>query len=227
MFIFISAVLRDHKRLASKLTSDELRAIRDYVEERLRHEQADINFRLYALRNDYDVTVRRSSETISDLYQELNEKKEIIKHYQGTDQNISTVIKQKEQRWERKQELLLTEIEKLEGEATRTNTRLQYVESDLEQKCKDVKELEEKLEEANKTNEVIAEAKSVLRERDETKNEVLKVKMEVDKRDRHIQALEKTIAELRKTIDDFDKGRKFSDLKVSAMQEELRRQVGS
>lgn len=227
MFIFISAVLRDHKRLAAKLTSDELRAIRDYVEERLRHEQADINFRLYALRNDYDVTVRRSSETISDLYQELNEKKEIIKHYQGTDQNISTVIKQKEQRWERKQELLLTEIEKLEGEATRANTRLQYVESDLEQKCKDVKELEEKLEEANKTNEVIAEAKSVLRERDETKNEVLKVKMEVDKRDRHIQVLEKTIAELRKTIDDFDKGRKFSDLKVSAMQEELRRQVGS
>ena len=226
MFVnLFSAVLRDHHRLASKLTSDELKAIRDYIEERLRQEQADVNFRLYALRNDYDVTVRRSSETISELVQELSEKKEVIKHYQNSDQNISVVIKQKEQRWEKKQEIMLTEIEKLEGEATKAQVQLQFVKSDLEQKINELNELHETLEESNTVNATIEEAKQVLKERHETKNDLLKVKMEVDKRDKQIQLLDKTVGDLRKTIDDADKGKKMSELKVASMQGELRKQV--
>lgn len=169
--------------------------------------------------------MRRSSETISDLYQELSEKKEIIKHYQSSDQNISTVVKQKEQRWEKKQELLMTEIEKLEGEATRAKAKLKHVESDLEMKCKDVKELEEKLDEANKAIEMVEEAKSVLKERDERTNELLKFKLEIDKRDIKIQNQDRAIQELRKGLHEFDKGQKFSEMKVTAMQDELRKQV--
>ncbi|XP_045173288.1 uncharacterized protein LOC123534893 [Mercenaria mercenaria] len=221
----IEALFRDHKRLASKLTSDELRAIRDYIEERIRQEQADINFRLYALQNDFDVTVRKSSETISDLYQEVNEKKEVIEHYKKSDEAISTVHKQREQRWEKKQELLVTEIEKLEGEATRSKTRLQHAEKDLEEKSNDIKTLEEKLEEANKAVETVEEAKLVLTERDETKKEVLKLKMEIDKRDRLVQHHERNIAALKNEIEEFNREKKMNEMKVTSVQDELRKQM--
>lgn len=223
-YIF-SALFRDHKRLASKLTSDELRAIRDYIEDRIRQEQADINFRLYALQNDYDVTVRRSNETISDLYQELNEKKEIIQHYQNSDKAITTVHKQKELRWEKKQELLLTEIEQLEGEATRSKTRLQHAEIELEQKSNEMKTLQENLDEANKAVETVEEARLVLTERDEQKKEIFKLKMEMDKRDRLVQQHERTINALKKEVENFDRDKKFNEMKVNSVQEELRKQM--
>lgn len=223
-YIF-SALFRDHKRLASKLTSDELRAIRDYIEDRIRQEQADINFRLYALQNDYDVTVRRSNETISDLYQELNEKKEIIQHYQNSDKAITTVHKQKELRWEKKQELLLTEIEQLEGEATRSKTRLQHAETELEQKSNEMKTLQENLDEANKAVETVEEARLVLTERDEQKKEIFKLKMEMDKRDRLVQQHERTINALKKEVENFNRDKKFNEMKVNSVQEELRKQM--
>lgn len=224
MFLF-SALLRDQKRLASKLTSDELRAIRDYIEERIRQEQSDINFRLYALQNDYDVTVRKSSETISDLYLELNEKKEIIKHYQKSGEAISTVHKQKEERWEKKQELLLSEIEKIEGESARTKTKLKEVEGQLEERSNEVKKLEEELEDANKQVALVEEAKVVLSERDETQKEMLKLKMDLDKRDRLIHNFEKNVASLKVQIEGFHKERELNEMKVRTMQGELKKQV--
>lgn len=227
MLLLFPAVLRDHKRLASKLTSDELRAIRDYIEERLRQEQADVNFRLYALRNDYDVTVRRSSETISDLHQELSEKKEIIKHYQDTDQNITFIIRQKEDRWAKKQDLLLNEIGKLEGEAVKAKTQLESVQDELNEQSKTVKHLEEKLAVANTCVDKVKEAKEALKERDECRNEVLRLKMDIDQRNRQILGLERTVEDLRKSKEDVDKGDQFSELKVKAMQEKLRKQVNN
>ncbi|KAL4224235.1 hypothetical protein ACF0H5_017688 [Mactra antiquata] len=218
-------LLRDHKRLASKLTSDELRAIRNYIEERLRQEQADINFRLYALQNDYDVTVRKSSETISDLYQELAEKKDIIKHYQTSDEAISVVHKQKEERWDRKQELLLSEIEKLDGESNNTKTKLRETENKLEEKTNDFKKLEEKLEVANKKAETVEEAKKVLNERDETEKEMYRLKMDLDKRDKLIHNNEKTIASLKVQIEEFSREKEFNEMKVNSMQTELRKHM--
>lgn len=219
------AVLRDHKRLASKLTSDELRAIRDYIEERVRQEQADIHFRLYALQNDYDVTVRRSSETISDLYQELNEKKDIIKHYQSSDDTIKNVYKQKETRWEKKQELLLDEIAKLEGEASRTSRRLTEVEKELEQKSKAVETLDEKLTEAEKAVKVVEEAKLIIEDRNENKKEIFKLKMEMDKKDRHINQTERSMNSLQKEMEELKRDKKFNEMKVTSMQDELRKQM--
>ncbi|KAH3886607.1 protein Hook homolog 1-like [Dreissena polymorpha] len=219
------AVLREHKRLASKLTSDEIRAISEYIEERLRQEQADINFRLYALRNDYDITVRRSSETITDLYQELNEKKEIIKHYQSSDKNIIAAHKQKEERWERKQDLLLNEIQKTEGEAAKAKSRLETLESELEKTTKAVSELETKLEIANKAVAKVEEAELVIQERDEGKVEILKLKMEVDKRDRAVSSNEKMIAVLKADLEQLGKDKKYTDMRTTNIQDELRKQV--
>lgn len=171
------------------------------------------------------MTVRRSSETITDLYQELNDKKEIIKHYQNSDEAISTVHKQKAERWDKKQELLVTEIEKLEGEATRLNMRLRHAEQKLEEESKEMSTLEEKLGIASKAVETVEEAKVALKENEDNKKEILRQKMEVDKRDRLVQHHERNTNALKNEIVEFNKDKKYNDMKVTSMQEELRKQV--
>jgi len=225
MDLFLSAVFRDHKRLASKLTSDELRAIQDYVEERLRAEQADINFKLYALRNDYDVTVRRSSETITELYQELNEKKDIIKHYQTSDQTISAVLKQKEERWEKKQEMLMEEIQKCEGKAALAKTNQEALEKEIEEKNTEIIDLGSRLIEANKVAARVEEAEKIVDERDEGRKEIMRLKMELDRRGKLVDSQEQTIKVLRDDIEQLKKEKKYSELKTNSMQAELKRQV--
>ena len=221
----ISALFRDHKRLASKLTSDELRAIRDYIEDRIREEHAEISFRLYALQNDFDVTVRKSSDTISDLYQELNEKKDVIEHYKSSDETITKVHKQKEQRWEKKQELLISEIEKLGGETARIKTKLEDAEKQVEEKSFKIETLEDDLVEANKAVATVDEAKLVLTEYEENKKDILKLKMEVDKRDRIVQTHERTIDALKKDVEELKLEKKMNDMKVTSVQDELRKQM--
>jgi chromosome segregation ATPase len=207
------------------LTSDELRAIRDYIEERIREEHAEISFRLYALQNDFDVTVRKSSDTITDLYQELNEKKDLIEHYKNSDETITKVHKQKEQRWEKKQELLVSEIEKLGDETARTKTRLNNAEKELEEKSNQIETLEENLIEANKVVATVDEAKQVLSEYEENKKDILKLKMEIDKRDRLVQTHERTINALKNEVEELKREKKINDLKVTSVQDELRKQM--
>ena len=60
-------LFREHKRLSYKLTVDELQAIRDFIDERLNQEQYDLYYRLASLQNDFDITLRKSSEAITGL----------------------------------------------------------------------------------------------------------------------------------------------------------------
>ncbi|WAR01397.1 hypothetical protein MAR_007955 [Mya arenaria] len=219
------AVLREHKRLASKLTSEEFRAIRDYIDERVRQEQADVNFRLYALRNDYDVTVRRSSEQITELYQELNEKNDTLKQYQSSDQTVLAMYKQKEERWEKKQEMLINELQKTEGESAKVKTRLETLQTELGKQTQLAQELDAKLEEANKAVERVEEAERVIAEREQGRNEILKLKMEVDKRQKLIQTHERTMKALREDVGQFDREQKYNTIRADNTQKELRKQV--
>ena len=204
---------------------DELRAIRDYIDERLNHEQYNLYFRLASLQNDFDITLRKSSEAITGLQLELNEKNEVLKHYKNSDENIINVHRQREGRWEKKQELLLTEVEKLDDECSRLKARLELVEKDLERKCKEVTELETKVDEAKEAVKAVNEAKHVLEQRDRTTQDILKMKLEIDKRDRVIKTLEDEQRNLNQEIERFKKGKEMNDVKIQSMQKELRKQV--
>ena len=204
---------------------DELRAIRDYIDERLNHEQYNLYFRLASLQNDFDITLRKSSEAITGLQLELNEKNEVLKHYKNSDENIINVHRQREGRWEKKQELLLTEVEKLDDECSRLKARLELVEKDLERKCKEVTELETKVDEAKEAVKAVNEAKHVLEQRDRTTQDILKMKLEIDKRDRVIKTLEDEQRNLNQGIERFKKGKEMNDVKIQSMQKELRKQV--
>ena len=220
-----SALFREHKRLSCKLTVDELRAIRDYIDERLNHEQYNLYFQLASLQNDFDITLRKSSEAITGLQLELNEKNEVLKHYKNSDENIINVHRQREAKWEKKQELLLAEVEKLDDECSRMKARLELVEKDLERKCKEVTELEAKVEEAKQAVQTVDEAKQVLEQRDKTTQDILKMKLEIDKRDRVIKSLEGEQRNLKQEIERFKKEKELNDVKVASMQKELRKQV--
>lgn len=224
LYLF-TALFREHKRLSYKLTIDELHAIRDFIDERLNQEQYNLYYRLASLQNDLDITLRKSSEAITGLQLELNEKNEILKHYKNSDENIINVHRQREGRWEKKQELLMSEIEKLDDECNRTKARLQLVETELEKKCKENTDMVEKVERAKMAVQRMDEAKQVLEQRDKTTEAVLKLKLEIDKRDRIIKTLEGDVRNLRQEIQQFKKEKEFNDVKISGMQKELRKQV--
>ena len=226
IFLFcFAALFREHKRLSYKLTVDELHGIRDFIEERLNQEQYNLYFRLASLQNDFDITLRKSSEAITGLQLELNEKNEVLKHYKTSDENIINVHRQREGRWEKKQELLLSEIEKSDDECSRTKARLQVVEQDLERKCKENAELEEKIAAAQSAVETVDKAKQVIEDRDKKTQDILKMKLEIDKRDRAIKLLEGEVRNLKHEIEMFKKEKELNDMKISTMQKELRKQV--
>ena len=83
----------------------------------------------------------------------------------------------------------------------------------------------DKIEKATEAVRTVDEAKQVLEQRDKTTQDILKTKLEIDKRDRVIKTLEGEIRNLKHVIEQFKKEKEFNDVKISSMQKELRKQV--
>ena len=116
-------------------------------------------------------------------------------------------------------------MEKLDDEVTKTKARLQQVEEELAKKCRENLDMADKIEKATEAVRTVDEAKQVLEERDATTQDILKMKLEIDKRDRFIKTLEGEIRNLKHEIENFKKEKAFNDVKISSMQKELRKQV--
>ena len=121
--------------------------------------------------------------------------------------------------------MLLAEVEKLDDECTKTKARLQEVEEELAKKCQENKDMNDKIEKAEEAVRTVDEARKVLKERDAAMQDILKIKLEIDKRDRVIKTLEGDIRNLKHEIELFKKEKAFNDVKISSMQNELRKQV--
>ena len=121
--------------------------------------------------------------------------------------------------------MLLAEVEKLDDECTKTKARLQEVEEELAKKCQENKDMNDKIEKAEEAVRTVDEARKVLKERDAAMQDILKMKLEIDKRDRVIKTLEGDIRNLKHEIELFKKEKAFNDVKISSMQNELRKQV--
>ncbi|KAL3857514.1 hypothetical protein ACJMK2_012176 [Sinanodonta woodiana] len=223
--ICFSALFREQKRLANKLTYDELRALKEFVKNRVFQDTADLYYKLQSLQSDYDVQLRNSSETIANLRKELEQKQKILDQYKSSDDNILKIQKQREERWDKKQKQLEADIDKYKDMSLKLQARMRDLEKSLHEKEALLDEAERKVAELEKKAAVVDEAKEVLTERDKFQDEILRLKLEVDKRDRYLKTAEKELLNAREEREQILKERRLGDVKVTAMKNELEKQV--
>ncbi|KAK3587074.1 hypothetical protein CHS0354_014946 [Potamilus streckersoni] len=221
----LDALFREQKRLANKLTYDELRALKEFVKNRVFQDTADLYYKLQSLQSDYDVALRNSSETIANLRKELEQKQKILDQYKSSDDNILKIQKQREERWEKKQKQLEADIEKYKDMSLKLQAKMRDLEKALQEKEVLLDDAERKVAELEKKAAVVDEAKEVLIERDKFQDEILRLKLEMDKRDKYLKTAEKELLNAREEREQIIKERRLGDVKVTAMKNELEKQV--
>ncbi|KAL5016092.1 hypothetical protein ScPMuIL_005681 [Solemya velum] len=142
----IEVLFRENRRLANKLTQDELKSLRRYIEDVVSYEHGEMAFKLTALRTEYNADMRKHSDTIEALQQELQDKDTLIKHFSKSDENLAMVHKKRGERLEQIQTVLVNDIETATVKCRTLSEQLVDVKSDIEKKAQIIQEQNMRLE---------------------------------------------------------------------------------
>jgi chromosome segregation ATPase len=224
-FFLLAGLFREHKRLANKLTQSEIRSLSKYIRERMEHAQRDLKFQLESLSSDYDLKLDDLEDAVTALKRELKQKNELLDEYKRSDDNLATVHKKREERLEIKQTELLLDLEKYRETIKEQSEQLVSYQKESEEKDSTLQEQGEYISQAQKVYQFVESAKAVLVQRDQFEKEILRLKLEVDKRDRAVLKLQRDIQSFQNEKTKFLKDKQVHDSKIAQMKSELQRQV--
>ncbi|XP_069135283.1 uncharacterized protein [Argopecten irradians] len=188
----IEVLFREHRRLANKLTKDEMKALRGYLNNCLMQEHGEMVFELDNLKTSYSAKVFDLEDKLAELQRELKFKTELLDQYKSSDTSLAMVHKQREKRLEHKQSFLLLDLEKGQDALKTLDAQKQMLENELQQKQKVIEEQNSKIDGLKL---VIAEHNNIknrnVEDREQKSNqEILKLKLEVDQRNKECQKLQ-------------------------------------
>lgn len=187
--LLFSALFREHKRLASKLTKDEMRALRGYLDNRLAVEQNDLLFNMKTLKTNFDMKTLEMEETITRMQKEMELKNELMQQYKSTDTNLATVHKRREERLEREQTVLHSDIERLRTEVLSLTHEIELVTRERNSFEKEIKDARIKISKLERIAEKVEAAEKLIIENEKWQQDLVRCKMNVDNRDREILRL--------------------------------------
>lgn len=185
----IEVLFREHKRLASKLTKDEMRALRSYLDNRLVVEHNDLLFNIKKLKTNFDMKTLEMEETISRLQKDVEFKNELMLQYKSTDTSLATVHKRREERLEKEQTVLQSDIDRLNADLLSLTRKFEQVTRERNLYEKEIKDARIKISELEKIAEKVEAAEKLIIDNEKMKQDLVRSKMNVDNRDREIQRL--------------------------------------
>ncbi|XP_062589816.1 protein Spindly-B-like [Saccostrea cucullata] len=185
----IEALFREHKRLASKLTKEEMRALRSYLDNRLVAEHSDLLFNIKTLKTNFDMKTLQMEETIAKLQKEVELKNELMQQYKSTDTNLATVHKRREERLEREQTILHTDMERLKTEILSLTHEIEVITRERNLLDKELQDARINISDLERIAAKVEAAEKLIIDNEKLKQDVIRCKMNVDNRDREIQRL--------------------------------------
>lgn len=201
----IEVLFREHKRLASKLTKDEMRALRSYLDNRLVVEHNDLLFNIKKLKTNFDMKTLEMEETISRLQKDVEFKNELMLQYKSTDTSLATVHKKREERLEKEQTVLQSDIDRLNADLLSLTRKIEQVTRERNLYEKEIKDARIKISELEKIAEKVEAAEKLIIDHEKMKQDLVRSKMNVDNRDREIQRLHNVNENLSKEFSEKSK----------------------
>ena len=198
-------LFREHKRLASKLTKEEMRALRSYLDNRLVVEHNDLLFTIKKLKTNFDMKKLEMEEIISRLQKDVELKNELMQQYKSTDTNLATVHKRREERLEKEQTVLHLDLDKQKTEILSLMHEIEVVTRERNYFEKEFKDARMKIAELTKIAEKVQAAENLIIDNEKLKQDVVRSKMNVDNRDREIQRLQHVNENLSKEFSEKSK----------------------
>lgn len=226
LFIF-AVVFREHRRLANKLTKDEMKALKGYMNDRLMQEHGTVLLQLENLRSEHKIKVQELQERIRELANDLQFKTTLLDQYKSSDESLAHVHRQRGQRLERRQSVLEVDIENhmesinnLKKDNLTLRSVLSEKETEVVEKKKRVEELQKRVEDTKDSLESDAEAKA-----QRLSKEVLKLKLEIDNKNKACQKLTTQLEDGAEEMDRLQKQAAADSVKAKDAMEKLAHQT--
>lgn len=199
----IEVLFRENKRLANKLTKDELKALKTYINDRLVQDHEDLIFEYNALKSSHNGSIFQLKETIEQLQKEIKFKNEIIQNYKTSDENLATVYKARGEKLEKRHSVLLEDYEADRGQMKLYEIRVKNLQSELEEYQKKIEEQTQLITDQGQTIKRLQDSQSNVINTDQLSKDLLKVKLAVDNKEREYQKVCKQNIELCEQIETY------------------------
>lgn len=223
----IEVVFREHKRLAYKLTKDEMKAIQNYIEDRVLQEQNDILFKTNFMQSEYEANIRQMREKVNILEKELDFKSQLLNQYRMSDNNLASVHKQRGERLEQRQSQLLTDLELNQDTIKELKIKTERLIYETQEKEKIISDQSRHVEKLKERLEQYQENETALFQNEQLTQEMLRVKLEMDSKDRAITKLQQEKLNVQREKAEFEKKVKDAEKRLESMRLELERQIST
>lgn len=144
-------------------------------------------------------------ETISRLQKDVEFKNELMLQYKSTDTSLATVHKKREERLEKEQTVLQSDIDRLNADLLSLTRKIEQVTRERNLYEKEIKDARIKISELEKIAEKVEAAEKLIIDHEKMKQDLVRSKMNVDNRDREIQRLHNVNENLSKEFSEKSK----------------------
>ncbi|XP_063396114.1 myosin-6-like [Mytilus trossulus] len=192
----IEVLFRENKRLANKLTKDELKSLKTYISDRLLHDHEELLFEYNTLKSSHNSSIQELKLTIEQQEKELAFKNEIIKNYKSSDENLAIVYKKRGEKLEKRHSVLLEDHESNKGTVKLFELRVQNLQKELEEYQQKEEQQAKLIEEQEEAIKRLHESQDNVINSDKLAKDLLKVKLAVDDKTREFQKIKQLNAEL-------------------------------
>lgn len=199
----IEVLFRENKRLANKLTKDELKSLKTYLNDRLIQDNEELIFEYNALKSSHNASIGQLKETIEQLQKEIAFKNEIIKNYKTSDDNLANVYKKRGERLEKRHSILLEDHEANRETVKLFELRISNLQNELEEYQRKVEEQTQIIEKNEADIKRLHESQDNVINSEKLAKDLLKVKLAVDEKEKEFQRIKRQNAELLQQTDEY------------------------
>ena len=221
----IEVLFRENKRLANKLTKDELRSLKTYINDRLIQENQQLIFEYTALQSSHNASLGELRQTVETLQKELSFKNEIIHNYKSSDENLSSVYKKRGDRLEKRHSVLLEDHEANRETVKLFELRANNLQNELEDYQQKVEEQAKVIEDSEEAIKRLQESQDNVINSEKLAKDLLKVKIAGDDKEREFQRLKRQNEELSQQIETYKTKCSSVQQKMEKMQEDFQNQT--
>ncbi|XP_041349467.1 uncharacterized protein LOC121368785, partial [Gigantopelta aegis] len=191
--IYFADLFREHSRLSKKLSIEELRALKRFIRDRVVFENQGLLFRLQFLKCAQDQSEKEYERSLSTLQKELGDEKIIAQEFQREFGNLTRVLRQREERYRRKNETLISDVKRNHESVVKLEKCNEVLQKEISEKEKVILSQEEKIAELEKQNRLHCKYDQLLKENAKLYQDILRLKSTIDSKNKEILILQKNL----------------------------------
>ncbi|KAK6192478.1 hypothetical protein SNE40_003937 [Patella caerulea] len=196
----LNDLFRVHPRLSKKLSNDELRGIKQYVDQQVFHQSEKIISRLLYLETQADVNKTQHEKDIETLSSEIKQEKTFSLEYKREFTSLSNILHARDARHQQHRQKLEDELRIKTLELEDSDIRCTELKSTIHSKDRLIAEHKETIAELETMCLKLVKEREDSNEINRLSNDILKLKYSISNKDRALNNLRKQLDTTRPTV---------------------------